>query len=113
MDLAASIGNSIADVFDAAGESQAAFFLNATTSIFKLMAEYANLAMVAGVKSAADLPFPYNMAAVATTVATLSAILSSAMHTFANGGIVGGGSYSGDSQMVRVNSGEMILNGSQ
>jgi hypothetical protein len=32
---------------------------------------------------------------------------------FAEGGIVGGGSYIGDSQLVRVNSGEMILNGQQ
>ena len=32
---------------------------------------------------------------------------------FANGGIVGGGSTSGDNMLARVNSGEMILNGSQ
>lgn len=32
---------------------------------------------------------------------------------FANGGIIGGSSYSGDRLFARVNSGEMILNGSQ
>lgn len=32
---------------------------------------------------------------------------------FANGGIVGGGSFSGDKMTARVNSGEMILNGNQ
>ena len=32
---------------------------------------------------------------------------------FAQGGIVGGTSYTGDRQFIRVNSGEMILNGQQ
>ena len=32
---------------------------------------------------------------------------------FASGGIVGGTSYSGDKQLIRVNSGEMVLNGKQ
>ena len=32
---------------------------------------------------------------------------------FANGGIVGGTSYTGDKLLARVNSGEMVLNGRQ
>lgn len=40
-----------------------------------------------------------------STIATLS--------SYAQGGIVGGGSYIGDKNLVRVNSGEAILNGSQ
>ena len=35
------------------------------------------------------------------------------MTGYANGGIVGGNSFSGDRVMARVNSGEMILNRSQ
>lgn len=45
------------------------------------------------------------LAAVATTISTIQG--------FADGGIVQGASYSGDKLMARVNSGEMILNGTQ
>lgn len=37
----------------------------------------------------------------------------SQLPAFAHGGIVGGNTYAGDSKMARVNSGEMILNGTQ
>lgn len=68
---------------------------------------------VAGATAAgAELPFPYNLAAIAAGVASVLAALSSASK-FAEGGIVGGNSYSGDRQMARVNSGEMILNKAQ
>jgi hypothetical protein len=68
---------------------------------------------VAGATAAgAELPFPYNLAAIAAGVAGVLAALSSASK-FAEGGIVGGNSYSGDKQMARVNSGELILNRAQ
>lgn len=59
--------------------------------------------------SGAKLPFPYNLAAIAAGVAAVLAALAS-MSKFANGGIVGGNSYSGDKQIARVNSGEMVIN---
>lgn len=46
--------------------------------------------------------------ALATVAATISQLKS-----FANGGIVSGSSFAGDNNLVRVNSSEMILNGSQ
>ena len=59
------------------------------------------------------MPFPYNIVAIAAGVAAVVAALASISGAFANGGIVGGSSPSGDKLLARVNSGEMILNGAQ
>ena len=48
-----------------------------------------------------------------TMISTISAIKSATSGTYANGGIVGGSSYSGDNLLVGVNSGEVILNQAQ
>lgn len=69
-------------------------------------------AVAGATASGAKLPFPYNLAAIAAGLAAVIGALSM-MKKFASGGIVGGSSYSGDKQMARVNSGEMILNRSQ
>lgn len=51
----------------------------------------------------------------AAGLATLTSVISQihSLSGYANGGIVGGNSFSGDRVMARVNSGEMILNRSQ
>lgn len=56
-------------------------------------------------------PFGW-IAGIAGAVA-LAGVLFSLIGKFADGGIVGGSSYSGDKLIARVNSGEMILNGRQ
>lgn len=62
-------------------------------------------------KSAAKLPFPWNIVAIGGAIA--AAIAAFAMiPKFAGGGIVQG-SPSGDKNLARVNGGEMILNGRQ
>ena len=66
-------------------------------------------AVAGATASGAKLPFPYNLAAIAAGIAAVLAALA-AMSKFAGGGIVGGNSYSGDKQLARVNSGELILN---
>lgn len=63
-------------------------------------------------KGAAKLPFPANLIAISAAIGGVLALFA-AIPKFANGGIVGGGSYSGDNVLARVNSGEMILNQSQ
>lgn len=72
-------------------------------------------ALAKGTESAAALPFPYNLAAIGTVVGTIMATFANfkSIGKFAEGGIVGGNSSIGDYNIARVNSGEMILNGTQ
>lgn len=73
-------------------------------------------AMANGTASAAALPFPANIAAIASIIATVVGTFASILSTvgaFAGGGIIQGASTHGDQLLARVNAGEMILNGSQ
>lgn len=72
-------------------------------------------ALAKGTESAAELPFPYNLAAIGTVVGTIMATFANfkSIGKFAGGGIIGGSSSLGDYNIARVNSGEMILNGTQ
>ena len=65
--------------------------------------------------SASGLPFPYNLIAMGTVAATVTSMFAkfASIGKFAEGGIVGGNRSIGDYNIARVNSGEMILNGSQ
>ena len=83
-----------------------------TSEIGKLGVKQAG-AIASATSSGAALPFPANIAAIAAGIAAVVAAFSMVFSAFAEGGIVGGGSHIGDSQLVRVNSGEMILNGQQ
>lgn len=82
------------------------------------------LAISEGVASAASIPFPANIPAIITIVAQIAALMAGVGSSiaqakkifsqadagkFADGGIVGGTSYSGDRLTAHVNSGEMIL----
>jgi hypothetical protein len=69
-------------------------------------------AIASATASGAIMPFPYNIAAIAAGIAAVVGAFA-LIKGFANGGIVSGGSISGDTQFARVNSGEMILNGTQ
>ena len=64
-------------------------------------------------KAGTGIPFPFNIAMIAAAVTSIMSIISSAKSnfagSFANGGIVGGTSYTGDRLFARVNSGEMII----
>lgn len=87
------------------------------------------VAIAEGVATASAAgPFPANLAAIATTVATILANIATATQTvkqarsqisggsagkFEQGGVVGGTSYSGDKLTAQVNSGEGIYNPKQ
>jgi hypothetical protein len=62
--------------------------------------------------SVAEVPIVGPILAVAA-VGSVLAMLASSLPKFANGGIVQGGSISGDKILARVNAGEMILNQGQ
>lgn len=72
----------------------------------------AGSAVAGGAASVANIPYVGPVLAVAAVAAITAAILAG-MKKFATGGFVGGNSYTGDKQMVRVNSGELILNPTQ
>lgn len=110
------MADSVAGAFDEMGASSMASIYKVASSIMQGIQQFTQIAAAAksaaiaqGIASASSMPFPFNLAAMATVVATITSLFAS-FAKFADGGIVGGNSYSGDSQLVRVNSGEMILN---
>lgn len=98
--------------------SAAASTASAAATAADTSASIANTAAKSGeavaeaTKSGAKLPFPTNLIAIGAGVAAVVAALA-LIGRFANGGIVGGNSPSGDKLLARVNSGEMILNKKQ
>lgn len=122
-DAASAMGQ----LMSAAGEEGAAAAMqivattaNATAQmipqIMALIGAKEGEAMANGTASAAALPFPANIAAIASIIATVVGTFASIFSTvgaFAGGGIIQGASTHGDQLLARVNAGEMILNGSQ
>lgn len=129
-DVSSSVGSgfsSLANVFSQTGDSAAAAAMNiiGTTAqataeiipnIIKLIGAKQGEAMANGTASASALPFPANIAAIASIIATVVstfATIMSAVGAFADGGIVGGGNLHGDKVLARLNGGEMVLNRTQ
>ena len=129
-DVSSSVGNSfstLGNVFKKAGDDATAAAMNvigitaqATAeiipNIIKLIGAKQGEAMANGTASASALPFPANIAAIASIIATVVstfANIMSAVGAFADGGIVGGGNLHGDKVLARLNGGEMVLNRTQ
>lgn len=129
-DVSSSVGSgfsTLANVFSQTGDSAAAAAMNiiGTTAqataeiipnIIKLIGAKQGEAMANGTASASALPFPSNLAAIASIIATIVstfATIMSVVGAFADGGIVGGGNLHGDKVLARLNSGEMVLNRTQ
>lgn len=121
------VGN-FADESEDAAKAQKAFALTGIlTNQAASIAEGA-LALSKGISSASALPFPLNIPAIATIVATITSMIAGVASSisqakqlfaqadaqkFATGGIVGGTSYTGDKVPAMLNSREMVLNMSQ
>lgn len=65
-------------------------------------------AMASGIAQSQKVQFPFNLIALAATVAAI-VVSFSKIPKFATGGVVQGTSYFGDNNIVRVNSGEEII----
>lgn len=129
-DVSSSVGNgfsTLANVFNETGDSATAAAMNVigTTAqataeiipnILKIIGAKQAEAMASGTASASALPFPANIAAIASVIATIVATFASIMSAvgaFADGGIVSGGTLHGDKVLARLNGGEMVLNRTQ
>lgn len=129
-DVSSSVGSgfsTLANVFTQTGDRAAAAAMNVigTTAqataeiipnVIKLIGAKQGEAMANGTASASALPFPANIAAIASIIATIVstfANIMSAVGAFADGGIVGGGNLHGDKVLARLNGGEMVLNRTQ
>jgi hypothetical protein len=106
------IFGSLGGIMSSFGNDMGAWMLGTVGQIADMIVQLQSLATANGVASASKLPFPANLAAVATVVATIASVFSN-LPKFAEGGVVGGSSYFGDKLLARVNSGECILTQSQ
>lgn len=109
---------SVVGTLDEGSKSWLEWGVNSVNTIAQVLPQIASIimaqqaqALAGGIASGASLPFPANMAVIASVVAALLAMFAS-LPKFATGGIVNG-SLIGDMNLARVNGGEMILNGRQ
>ena len=124
-DAVNSVANAFSAIGEAMGETPFGKFMSTmgtvAQQIVSLTNTYAQLLAVTAVqesmKAGLGIPFPFNIAMIGAAVTSLFSIISAAKSNFAGafaeGGIVGGNSYTGDRLFARVNSGEMILNRAQ
>ena len=124
---AVKTGAQAADIAAIEGEAAAVVAAEATKSAAIETAAVANIAakvaqaqaaqvLMAAESTAAYAAIPFaGPALAAAAIAEMKALIlaAAALPAFANGGIVGGSSFSGDKVLARVNSGEMILNQKQ
>ena len=108
----ADIFGSLGSIAGSAGNDFLAATMQSMGSIAQMILQLQSLTTAQGVASASKLPFPANLAAIATVVATVASVFAS-LPKFAEGGIVGGSSYFGDKLLCRLNSGEAVLTQSQ
>ena len=115
LQAAAGVANGMSQVFEAMGEDNTAFAQLSKVLALAEIAINTGKAIAAGVAQAMSVPYPANLVAIATTVATVLANIATAIKTvksakFAQGGtIVGAGSGTSDSISARVSNGESVV----
>lgn len=109
------ITNALGTLLEVAGENNRAAAIAAKTLALAEIAINTGKAIAAGVAQAQSVPFPANIAAIATTVATVIANIATAINTvksakFASGGLVTGpGTGTSDSIPARLSNGESVM----
>lgn len=110
-----ALTNSLVSLTSVLGESNEEFaMLSKIITLFQITVDTGR-ALSAGIASASALPFPANLAAIATTVATVLANVATAISTvksakFAEGGKVNGpGTGTSDSIPARLSNGEFVM----
>lgn len=112
---AADITNAMSSLADAAGEQSKALAIASKVLALGEIAINTGKAIAAGIAQAQSVPFPGNIAAIATTIATIVANIATATKTvksakFASGGYVEGkGSGTSDSIPAQLSNGESVL----
>lgn len=115
-DFAASIAGGLAGVFQTLGEDNTAFAKLSKVLALAEIAINTGKAVAAGIASAMSVPFPANLAAIATTIGAVLSGMASAIKTvnsakFATGGYIeGAGTSTSDSIPIRVSNGESVMN---
>jgi len=69
-------------------------------------------AIASGTAASQAVPFPFNIIALAATIASIVSALATPIKGFATGGVIPGTSFSGDKVLIRANSGEEVLTAS-
>ena len=115
LDAYASIAGGSGKVFEAMGDSNEDFAKLSKVLALAEIAINTGKAIAAGVAQAQSVPFPGNIAAIATTVATILANIATAISTvksakFAKGGLIEGiGTGTSDSITAKVSNGESVM----
>lgn len=110
-----SVGASMISMLDTLGESNSAFAKMSKIITLAQIAIDTGKALSAGIASASSLPYPANLAAIATTVATVLTNVATAISTvksakFAEGGkVVGPGTGTSDSINAQLSNGEYVM----
>ncbi|MBQ5524603.1 MAG: hypothetical protein IIT93_03695 [Paludibacteraceae bacterium] len=118
---AAAIGGalgSLSNLLDQFGEDNREAAIASKALALGEIAVQTGLAIAKGTSEAMSVPFPANIAAIATTVATVLANIVSAVSTvksakFATGGVVDGDPTKIDSVPAMLTAGEVVLNADQ
>lgn len=110
-----SVTGGLASAFEALGENNKSFAILSKTLALAEIAINTGKALAAGIAQAQSVPFPANIAAIATTVGTILTNIATAINTvksakFATGGLVTGpGTGTSDSIPAQLSNGESVI----